>query len=192
MLKKAAFIFWILCAALMFGMEAAAQTVRAKTEYIDDSILAKMQMPNGAIGLRDKDLPKEIDWLIDETFKMLYAKFAKRGRTEVIYWEFGESSPAKAELVTHQIRLAFSEAGWHLIESPNPQYLLINLINIHITGGYLNAFIIPAPTGCTLVLTEIKRFPPPKSIEKTSRTKRKPTKGAGLGNGLGNGAGNGN
>ena len=63
MLKNLAFVLWILCAAAMLNVETAAQVLRSKTGETNDSILAKARMPDGAIALRDKDLPKEIDAL---------------------------------------------------------------------------------------------------------------------------------
>ena len=180
---KKCFILWILCAALMLNTETAAQVVRSKTEYTNDSILAKAQMPNGAIALKDKDLPAEINSLIDDTFQLLYAKYARRGRTEMIFWKFEEFGEVESKFMPDKIRLALREAGWYLLEDKNSQYSLLNLSNVN--ADLLNAFIIPTVTDCTLILTEIKRFPTPKPAKtKISHPNRK-TKGNGIGGGNG-------
>lgn len=154
MFQKLSFILSLVLVVSAFGFSAAAQTVGEETVSVNDSKLAAVDLPTGALRIKDASMPQEIK----DTLAKLVASGGdkvRQGDSEVVVWG-GNYTKSKGAQMIKNLESSLKSSGWEYeIGAKQNDFVLFSLFRAAPERRALVGFFVPSEDAFVFALTEM-------------------------------------
>jgi hypothetical protein len=150
MLKQILFVLLLLTACL----NAAAQTVEEGTTAAGSSKLTAINLPNGALRVKDANIPGEIGEVLEKMIAQGGSR-VRQGDREVLMWS-GNYQKSKGAAMIERLANALRGAGWEYeLAAKEADVTFFTVIREEPSRRALVGFFAPTDVAFVFALTEM-------------------------------------